>query len=214
MQVLSSRKATASPRTTPRPLPTSSRIEIGDVRGARLYYSSIDQRPDGLYMTSSRAIGVVGIADEPGGGGTDRRRGRRRHPGSRGPPAGHRHRTAHPEADSTHEADSGQNPFHQEDNMQLNDIKRVLISVTDKKGIVEFAQGTHRLRRGDPLHRRNGGPAQKKRGPGHRGVGLHRLSGDDGRKAENPASEDPRRTSGAPGQRGAYAGPPGTRDQH
>jgi phosphoribosylamine---glycine ligase len=40
-----------------------SRIEIGDVRGARLYYSSIDQRPDGLYMTSSRAIGVVGIAD-------------------------------------------------------------------------------------------------------------------------------------------------------
>ncbi|MEK7374525.1 MAG: phosphoribosylamine--glycine ligase [Thermodesulfobacteriota bacterium] len=41
----------------------SSRIEIGDARGARLYYSSIDQRPDGLYMTSSRAIGVVGIAD-------------------------------------------------------------------------------------------------------------------------------------------------------
>jgi phosphoribosylamine--glycine ligase len=41
----------------------SSRIEIGDARGARFYYSSIDQRPDGLYMTSSRAIGVVGIAD-------------------------------------------------------------------------------------------------------------------------------------------------------
>jgi phosphoribosylamine--glycine ligase len=40
----------------------SSRIEIGDSRGARLYYSSIDQRADGLYMTSSRAIGVVGIA--------------------------------------------------------------------------------------------------------------------------------------------------------
>jgi phosphoribosylamine---glycine ligase len=40
-----------------------SRIEIGDARGARIYYSSIDQRPDGLYMTSSRAIGVVGIAD-------------------------------------------------------------------------------------------------------------------------------------------------------
>jgi phosphoribosylamine---glycine ligase len=42
---------------------TSSRIEIGEVREAKLYYSSIDQRPDGLYMTSSRAIGVVGIAD-------------------------------------------------------------------------------------------------------------------------------------------------------
>ncbi|OHE24346.1 MAG: phosphoribosylamine--glycine ligase [Syntrophus sp. GWC2_56_31] len=42
---------------------TSSRIEIDAVPGARLYYSSIDQRPDGLYMTSSRAIGVVGIAD-------------------------------------------------------------------------------------------------------------------------------------------------------
>ncbi|MHB8769407.1 MAG: phosphoribosylamine--glycine ligase [Syntrophales bacterium] len=40
-----------------------SRIEVGDTRGARLYYSSIDQRPDGLYMTSSRAVGVVGIAD-------------------------------------------------------------------------------------------------------------------------------------------------------
>ncbi len=42
---------------------TSSRIEIGAVQGARLYYSSIDQRPDGLYMTTSRAIGVVGIAE-------------------------------------------------------------------------------------------------------------------------------------------------------
>jgi phosphoribosylamine---glycine ligase len=42
---------------------TSSRIEIGEVHGARLYYSSIDQRPDGLYMTSSRAMGVVGIAN-------------------------------------------------------------------------------------------------------------------------------------------------------
>ena len=41
----------------------SSRIEIGPVQGARLYYSSIDQKPDGLYMTSSRAIGVVGIAE-------------------------------------------------------------------------------------------------------------------------------------------------------
>ncbi|MDA8126692.1 MAG: phosphoribosylamine--glycine ligase [Deltaproteobacteria bacterium] len=42
---------------------TSSRIEIGDVQGARLYYSSIDRKADGLYMTASRAMGVVGIAD-------------------------------------------------------------------------------------------------------------------------------------------------------
>ncbi|MEN6465632.1 MAG: phosphoribosylamine--glycine ligase [Syntrophaceae bacterium] len=42
---------------------TSARIEIGNVGGARLYYSSVDQREDGLYMSTSRAIGVVGIAD-------------------------------------------------------------------------------------------------------------------------------------------------------
>jgi phosphoribosylamine--glycine ligase len=51
------------PQDHPEAASTSSRIEIGDVQGARLYYSSIDQRADGLYMTSSRAIGVVGIAD-------------------------------------------------------------------------------------------------------------------------------------------------------
>ncbi|MBN1382453.1 MAG: phosphoribosylamine--glycine ligase [Deltaproteobacteria bacterium] len=42
---------------------TSAKIEIGDVGDARLYYASVDQRADGLYMTTSRAIGVVGIAD-------------------------------------------------------------------------------------------------------------------------------------------------------
>lgn len=42
----------------------SARIEIGDTKGARLYYSSVDKREDGLYMTSSRAIGVVGMADD------------------------------------------------------------------------------------------------------------------------------------------------------
>jgi phosphoribosylamine--glycine ligase len=41
----------------------SSLITIGDVHPARLYYSSIDRRSDGLHMTPSRAIGVVGIAD-------------------------------------------------------------------------------------------------------------------------------------------------------
>lgn len=41
----------------------ASRIAIDPIPEARFYYSSIDQRPDGLYMTTSRAIGVVGIAD-------------------------------------------------------------------------------------------------------------------------------------------------------
>ncbi len=40
-----------------------AKIEIGDVGKARLYYSSVDQKEDGLYLSSSRAIGIVGIAD-------------------------------------------------------------------------------------------------------------------------------------------------------
>lgn len=39
------------------------KIVIGNVGNARLYYSSVDQREDGLYLSSSRAIGVVGVAD-------------------------------------------------------------------------------------------------------------------------------------------------------
>lgn len=39
------------------------KVEIGDVGEAKLYYSSVDEKEDGIYMTSSRAIGVVGIAD-------------------------------------------------------------------------------------------------------------------------------------------------------
>jgi phosphoribosylamine---glycine ligase len=40
-----------------------AKIEVGDVGKARLYYSSVDQRDDGLYLSSSRAIGIVGMAD-------------------------------------------------------------------------------------------------------------------------------------------------------
>jgi len=40
-----------------------ARIEIGNVGKARLYYSSVDQKEDGLYLSSSRAIGIVGIAE-------------------------------------------------------------------------------------------------------------------------------------------------------
>ncbi len=40
-----------------------ARIEVGNVGKARLYYSSVDQKEDGLYLSSSRAIGIVGIAE-------------------------------------------------------------------------------------------------------------------------------------------------------
>jgi phosphoribosylamine--glycine ligase len=33
---------------------------------ARLYFASVDKRKDGLYMSTSRAIGVVGIAESLG----------------------------------------------------------------------------------------------------------------------------------------------------
>ena len=40
-----------------------AKIEVGDVGAARLYYSSVDKKEDGLYLSASRAIGIVGIAD-------------------------------------------------------------------------------------------------------------------------------------------------------
>ncbi|MEA2014267.1 MAG: phosphoribosylamine--glycine ligase [Thermodesulfobacteriota bacterium] len=43
---------------------TSSKIEVSDIKNAKLYYSSVDKKADGLYMTTSRAIGIVGIADD------------------------------------------------------------------------------------------------------------------------------------------------------
>ena len=51
------------PKDHPDAKSTSSKIEISDIKDVRLYYSSVDKREDGLYMTASRAIGVVGIAD-------------------------------------------------------------------------------------------------------------------------------------------------------
>ncbi|MDI9571490.1 MAG: phosphoribosylamine--glycine ligase [Pseudomonadota bacterium] len=52
------------PKDHPDSQSIAARIEVGDTGGARLYYSSVDQREDGLYMTTSRAIGVVGIAPD------------------------------------------------------------------------------------------------------------------------------------------------------
>ncbi|MCX5853890.1 MAG: phosphoribosylamine--glycine ligase [Deltaproteobacteria bacterium] len=51
------------PKDHPDAQSTSAKIEVGDVGQARLYYASVDKREDGLYMSTSRAIGVVGIAD-------------------------------------------------------------------------------------------------------------------------------------------------------
>lgn len=51
------------PKDHPDAQSTSAKIEVDDVKGAQLYYSSVDKREDGLYMTTSRAIGVVGIAE-------------------------------------------------------------------------------------------------------------------------------------------------------
>jgi len=42
---------------------SKAKIEVDDVGKARLYYSSIDKKENGLYLSSSRAIGIVGIAD-------------------------------------------------------------------------------------------------------------------------------------------------------
>jgi phosphoribosylamine--glycine ligase len=50
------------PKDHPDAQSTAARIDVDDVGDARLYYSSVDKREDGLYMTTSRAIGVVGIA--------------------------------------------------------------------------------------------------------------------------------------------------------
>jgi phosphoribosylamine--glycine ligase len=51
------------PKDHPDAKSTSSKIEVGDTGEARLYYASVDRKEDGLYMTTSRAIGVVGIAE-------------------------------------------------------------------------------------------------------------------------------------------------------
>ena len=44
----------------------NAKIEINPKqipKDARLYYSSVDQKDDGLYLTSSRAFGCLGIAE-------------------------------------------------------------------------------------------------------------------------------------------------------
>src|SRR3989344_729880 len=63
-------KATVCKYIVPKGYPDSTvkngKIEINSnqiPKDARLYYASVDQREDGLYLSSSRAIGCLGIAD-------------------------------------------------------------------------------------------------------------------------------------------------------
>jgi phosphoribosylamine--glycine ligase len=51
------------PANYPDAASSRAKIEVGDVGKARLYYSSVDKKEDGLYLSSSRAIGIVGIAN-------------------------------------------------------------------------------------------------------------------------------------------------------
>jgi hypothetical protein len=83
-------------------------------------------------------------------------------------------------------------------------MRRALLSVTDKQGIVEFARGLvgARLRAAvDRRHRR----ALPTPGCSDRGRRLHRLPRDDGRAPEDAAPEGARR----PARRAATTGAPG-----
>ena len=83
-------------------------------------------------------------------------------------------------------------------------IRRALISVSDKTGIVELAKVAAHPRRRDPLHRRHREAPAAERRRRHRGRRLHRLPRDDGRAREDAAS----RRSTAASSRGA------TRTEH
>ncbi|TAL55601.1 MAG: phosphoribosylamine--glycine ligase [Nanoarchaeota archaeon] len=58
-------KATVCKYLVPKGYPESPQkgiIKIGKIsRGAKLYYAAVDQQPDGLHLTSSRGVAVVGI---------------------------------------------------------------------------------------------------------------------------------------------------------
>ena len=61
-------KATVLKYIVPEGYPENPRkgekIEIGEVpAGVKMYYGSVDARPDGVYLSGSRALAFVGIAD-------------------------------------------------------------------------------------------------------------------------------------------------------
>lgn len=62
------KKATVCKYAVPQGYPDNpvkgEKIELGAGTKARVYYASVDQKPDGLYMSGSRAIAFVGISSE------------------------------------------------------------------------------------------------------------------------------------------------------
>jgi phosphoribosylamine-glycine ligase len=62
------KKATVCKYVVPQGYPDnpvrSEKIEIAPATKAKVYYASVDQRPDGLYMSGSRAVAFVGISGE------------------------------------------------------------------------------------------------------------------------------------------------------
>ena len=87
-------------------------------------------------------------------------------------------------------------------------IRRALISVSDKTGLVELAPRARRARRRDPLDRRHGQGPEGGRRRRHRHRRAHRLSRDDGRPRQDAASQGARRPARHPRQRRAHAARP------
>ena len=92
-------------------------------------------------------------------------------------------------------------------------VRRALLSVSDKTGVVEFARGLAALGVELRLHRRHGHGAARGRARGPRDRGLHRLPGDHGRARQDAASEALRRPARAARRRGAHGGGRRARDR-
>ncbi|MBU1992183.1 phosphoribosylamine--glycine ligase, partial [Patescibacteria group bacterium] len=65
------KKATVCKYVVPNGYPDNpckgDKIEVGEIpEGVKVYYASVDQREDGLYLSGSRAVAFVGIADTLG----------------------------------------------------------------------------------------------------------------------------------------------------
>ena len=73
------------------------------------------------------------------------------------------------------DAPSGRKNKASEDPMDLP-IRRALLSVSDKSGLLELARAARRARRGAAVHRRHRARADRRRHRGARGGRFHRLS--------------------------------------
>ena len=76
-------------------------------------------------------------------------------------------------------------------------VRRALISVSDKTGVVDFARGLARARGRDPLHRRHRDRAARGRARGDRRLRVHRPGGDPRRPGEDAAPAAARGAAGA-----------------